>query len=199
MRPRDENKEQAIRDKAIEMIVQDGFDGLSMSKLAKAAGVSPATIYIYFKDRDDLINRLVDDERRKVVDAMLKDFDPQASFEQGLRLQWRNRAHHLLENPLRMRFIELLKNSSQFERLHKPDHPFLMAMREFAHNAIERKELIALPFEVFWSIAYAPLYQLVRFHLAPQPGMGPPDREPFVLDEQRMELAFQLVLKALRP
>jgi AcrR family transcriptional regulator len=51
MRARDENKEQNICRKAMEMIVQDGLDGLSMQKLAKAAGVSPATIYIYFKDR----------------------------------------------------------------------------------------------------------------------------------------------------
>ena len=58
MRTRDENKELTIREKALEMAVKDGFDGLSMQKLARAAGVSPATIYIYFKDRDDLILQL---------------------------------------------------------------------------------------------------------------------------------------------
>jgi len=46
MRSRDPKKEKAIRRKAMEMIVKDGFDGLSMQKLAKAAEVSPATIYI---------------------------------------------------------------------------------------------------------------------------------------------------------
>ena len=55
MRTRDENKEAAIRTKALEMIVKVGLDGLSMQKLAKSANVSPATIYIYFKDREDLI------------------------------------------------------------------------------------------------------------------------------------------------
>ncbi|HOZ87501.1 MAG TPA: helix-turn-helix domain-containing protein, partial [Bacteroidia bacterium] len=58
MRIRDENKEAAIRKKAIEMIVNEGFDGLSMAKLAKAAGVSPATIYIYYKNREDLLHQL---------------------------------------------------------------------------------------------------------------------------------------------
>jgi TetR/AcrR family transcriptional regulator, multidrug resistance operon repressor len=46
MRSRDENKEQAIRTEALENAVKDGFDGLSMQKLAKAAAVSPATVYI---------------------------------------------------------------------------------------------------------------------------------------------------------
>ncbi len=51
MRTRDEAKETAIRKKAMALIVQEGFDGLSMHKLARAAGVSVATIYIYYKDR----------------------------------------------------------------------------------------------------------------------------------------------------
>ena len=59
MRVRDPGKEHAIRERALDMIVAHGFDGLSMQKLAKAAGVSPATIYIYFKNRDDLIVSLL--------------------------------------------------------------------------------------------------------------------------------------------
>jgi AcrR family transcriptional regulator len=199
MRPRDENKEQAIREKAIEVIVREGFDGLSMGKLARAAGVSPATIYIYYKDRDDLIEKLVQAEGRRIQEAMLQDFDPSSSFEQGLRQQWRSRATFFLENPQTMHFLELVRNSPQFEKTHKADSTFVKAMRDFAHNAIERKELIPLPFEVFWSIAYAPLYQLVKFHLLPRM-MGPPvSGKKFVLDEQQTELAFQLVLKALKP
>ena len=56
MRTRDEAKEAAIRKKAMELIVLEGFDGLSMHKLAKSAGVSVATIYIYYKDREDLLH-----------------------------------------------------------------------------------------------------------------------------------------------
>ena len=71
MRTRDEVKEGAIRQKALEMAVKEGFDGLSMQKLAKAAGVSPATIYIYFKDRDDLILQLWLEEVEKMAVATL--------------------------------------------------------------------------------------------------------------------------------
>ncbi len=40
MRNKDEHKEKSIREKAIEIIVKEGFDGLSMHKLAKAADIS---------------------------------------------------------------------------------------------------------------------------------------------------------------
>jgi hypothetical protein len=77
------------------------------------------------------------------------------------------------------------------------DDTFLAAMRTFAHTSVGRNELIPLPLEVFWSIAYAPLYQLVKFHLSPHKmGIG---TGRFVLDEKVKEQAFQLVVKALTP
>src|SRR6187551_3516570 len=115
MRTRDENKAQAIREKAIEMIVKEGFDGLSMQKLAKAAGVSPATLYIYYKDRDDLILQLWEHEMTKMTEATMKDFHPDMSFEEGLKTQWMNRARFFLANPMSMHFMEQIKYSPYHE------------------------------------------------------------------------------------
>ncbi len=166
MRTRDENKEEAIRQKAIEMIVEKGFDGLSMQKLAKEAGVSPATIYIYYKDRDDLIIQLWIFVMKKMVAATLDGFDPSMSFEEGMRVQWMNRARFAIENSLEVHFMEQIKYSPYHEICsRKMDTQFLSAMGEFAHNAIKRKELVKLPLDVYWSVAFAPLYQLVKVHM----------------------------------
>ena len=197
MRTRDESKELAIREKAIEMIVQKGFDGLSMQKLAKAANVSPATIYIYYKDRDDLIVQLWVEEMDKMVAAILKGFDPDMSFEEGLRLQWMNRARFSMENQLSNHFMEQIKYSPyNIACQKKMNKEFLSAMRDFVHNAIKRKELIKLPMEVYWSVAYAPLYQLVKMHMM---GRGLAGTENFKLDQKMMEQTLQLVIKALKP
>jgi AcrR family transcriptional regulator len=196
MRTRDESKEQAIRLKAMEMAVKEGFDGLSMQKLAKAAGVSPATIYIYFKDRDDLILQVSKQEVKKMMDATLCDFDPSMSFAAGLRRQWINRANYCMANPLSMNFLEQIRNSPYHEKTHKHDTTFITAMRQFVLNAIERKEMVRLPVEVYWSIAFAPLYQLVKFHVTPG---GLKGTDKFVFDDKMMDLALNLVIKALKP
>ena len=198
MRQRDELKELALREKAIEIIINDGFDGLSMQKLAKAANVSPATIYIYFKDREDLIEQVIQEEALKMSEAMLKDFDAEnMGFEEGLRRQWENRAEYFLSNPIRLQFMEQMRNTPVYEKSVKMDPKFTTAMHTFARRAIERNELVKLPIEIYWSIAYAPLYQLVKFHLARKPMFASPEK--FVLTEEKMEQALQLVLKALRP
>jgi len=196
VRIRDEHKEQAIKDGAIDMIVKEGFDGLSMGKLAKAAGVSPATIYIYFKDRVDLINKISMETGSKMTKAMLEGFDPNMSFEEGLRAQWKNRAKFCIENPQLMNFLDQIRYSPFHKPVYQIDNAFITAMKTFVHNAIERKELIPLPIAIYWSIAYAPLYQLVKFHLSPG---SMPGTDKFIFDDASMEEAFQLILKALKP
>jgi len=195
MRTRDVNKELIIREKAIEMIVNDGFDGLSMHKLAKSAAVSVATIYIYFKDREDLIQQLYTEESKKMSDATLINFDPDAHFDEGLKVQWLNRMNYCLANPYSMTFMEQVKHSPLIDRS-VIDRRFLDAMSQFVHTAIDRKELIPLPTEIYWSIAFAPLYQLIKFHISKTSMFG---RPPFILDDEKINLSLQLILKALKP
>jgi TetR/AcrR family transcriptional regulator, multidrug resistance operon repressor len=197
MRTRDEVKETSLHEKAVEMIVNSGLEGLSMQKLAKAAGISPATIYIYYKDRDDLIIGVWEREMKRMMRATLEGFEPSMSFDKGLKVQWMNRAKFYIENPGTAHFMEQIKYSPYYERCRgKLDSVFLKAMYDFVHNAISRKELVKLQVEVYWAIAFAPLYQLVKLHMS---GRGMLGNDKFVLDEKIMDQTLKLVLKALKP
>jgi len=44
-----------ILDSAREIFINDGYDGFSMRKLAEKIDYSPTTIYLYFKNKDDLL------------------------------------------------------------------------------------------------------------------------------------------------
>src|ERR1043165_8078268 len=57
---------------------QEGLDGFSMQKLAKAAKVSPATLYIYYKDREDLIMRIAIEITNDLLEASINGFDPRS-------------------------------------------------------------------------------------------------------------------------
>jgi AcrR family transcriptional regulator len=196
MRARDPAKERAVRDHAIEMVVTNGFDGLSMQKLADKAGVSPATIYIYFKDREDLLLRLYEEENARMAEVTLAGFDPAMHFADGLKVQWKNRARYCIEHPRPAHFLEQMRYSPLASRCEKLKHPFVAAMRTFVENAIRRGELARMPVEVYWSVAFAPLYQLLKFHVN---GRGMPGTERFVLDDAILEQTLALVLKALKP
>jgi hypothetical protein len=73
-------------------------------------------------------------------------------------------------------------------------------MRRFVMNAIARKEMRPMPPEIFWSLVFAPLYQLVRFSLQDSGFFGTASHpRKFQLDDATLEQALQGVLQAVRP
>ena len=196
MRLRDENKIESIFDQALSMVVQVGFDGLSMQKLAKAAGVSPATIYIYFKDRDDLLLQLHKRERDKFFMFVMEGFDPEMDFATGLTVQWKNRAKYAIDHPDRAHFLEHFTFTPLHERCRHEKNPvFKQGMKRFLEKAIANRELVNMSIEVYWSVAFAPLYNLVRFHKAGFNMAG----DPFVLTDEMLLQTLALVLRAVKP
>ena len=194
MRVRDENKENAIREKAIEMIVNEGFDGLSMQKLAKAVGVSPATIYIYFKNREDLLNKAFMHTQKVFSDVALEGFNMELTFEQGLWIQWKNRLKFILEYPLDFHFYEQFRNSPLIYHSDINLSQFKMAMKNFVKSAILRGEIVHMEPEIFWSIAYGSFYALIKFHNNEKTMMG----NSFKLTDSKLKQTFDMVMKALR-
>jgi TetR/AcrR family transcriptional regulator, multidrug resistance operon repressor len=194
MRAKDENKEITIRDKAIEMIVKEGFYGLSMQKLAKAANISASTIYVYFDSREDMLNKLFFYVEDIFTKESLKDFDPKMNFEEGLWLQWKNRYRHILKYPLHFHFSEQFRNSPLIRHKDIQENRFKKSMKEFVYHAVQRKEVEDLPVEIFWSLAYGPFYTLVKFHLDDSSMTG----KPFSLSDHKMKQAFALVMRALK-
>ncbi|CAH0997088.1 hypothetical protein EMA8858_03225 [Emticicia aquatica] len=195
MRIRDEHKEQVVKQKALELLVNQGFEGFSMQKLARAANVSPATLYIYYKDKEDLIVSIGREIGEKLNQEIFKNFDTNASFTEGMRVQWQNRANFMLSHQLEMTFYEQIK-SSTFREAISADivSEFREKMSIFMQNAINRKEVKPIPIEVFWSVAYAPLYNLLRFHNEGKNIGG----QPFEFSNEIMWQTFDLVMKAFK-
>lgn len=195
MRVRDEDKVKLVKQKALESIVENGFEGFSMNKLAKACGISVATLYIYYKDKDDLIISIAKEEGDKMADTLIRNFDPAMSFEEGMRVQWKNRYTYILENPLANSFFEQLRTSTYQARfLEDFMRKFKAVISAFMHGVVARGEMKPMPLEVFWSIAYAPLYSLVRFDKEGQSIGG----KPFKMTDQILWQTFDLVIKGLK-
>lgn len=196
MRIRDENKEQRLRKYALKMIAKEGLEQFSIQKLAKKAGVSPGTIYIYFKDKEDLILRMCEEHMNKMTETSLEGFSPDMSFSEGLKIQWINRAKYGLKYTDEILFMEQIKHSSHHRKtIHMMSDVFRNKMMEFVTNAIKNKQLVKVPVEVFWSVAYAPLYNLLSFHKRGTSLGG----RTFEFSEEMMMQTLNLVLKALRP
>src|SRR5205809_311758 len=74
-------KRRQILDGAREVFMELGFDGASMGEIARAAGVSKGTLYVYFTDKTALFEAIVEEETRT---AVLFSFDPDRDIATNL-------------------------------------------------------------------------------------------------------------------
>ena len=71
----DGNKRSQILDGARAVFRASGFDGASMGEIAKAAGVSKGTLYVYFDSKEALFEALTSSEKRCLAEALFQ-LDP---------------------------------------------------------------------------------------------------------------------------
>lgn len=74
-------KRERILKAAIEVFAKNGFYATRVSEIAKAAGVADGTIYLYFKNKDDVLITIFEEGIRRLL-AILRDVaDSEEPFE----------------------------------------------------------------------------------------------------------------------
>lgn len=79
---------QEILDAARELLVRDGYDALSMRKVAERIDYSPTAIYLHFKDKQELVFSLCDETFARLVkqlETLEREYpDPLVRLRKGL-------------------------------------------------------------------------------------------------------------------
>ena len=196
MRTRNTEKEQLVKEKTVELIVKDGFEGFSINKLAKLCGISVATLYIYYKSKDDLLIQVATEYITHWNALMQEGLNEQLSFDDGMKLLWKNRVAFYRSVPDGLQFFEQMRNSSYHLEVFAPMmKDFKNAMSAFLQNAQKNNELIdKLTPEIFFTIAFAPLHNLFRFDYTGK-GIG---NTPFKLTDKIIWRTFELVMRSLK-
>lgn len=78
------NKEQAILQAAEHEFLTKGFDGARTTSIAQAAGVTHAMLHYYFRTKEHIFNRILDEKMRLMGQSILTSFG-----QSGLPLQER--------------------------------------------------------------------------------------------------------------
>ena len=68
-----DDKRERILKAATQTFAQHGFYKSTISEIANLANVADGTIYLYFKNKDDLLISLFEEEMMKIIDHSLKE------------------------------------------------------------------------------------------------------------------------------
>jgi AcrR family transcriptional regulator len=80
----DSSKRRQILDGARKVFMDLGFDGASMGEIARSAGVSKGTLYVYFADKNRLFEAIVEQEQIEQGKELF-NLDPARDAETTLR------------------------------------------------------------------------------------------------------------------
>ncbi len=70
------DKRERILDAAVQVFAQRGFFQARVTDIAREAGVADGTIYLYFKNKDDLLISLFEDRMEGIIAAFRLELDP---------------------------------------------------------------------------------------------------------------------------
>jgi AcrR family transcriptional regulator len=166
MRHKDSGKREAICNAAVKLINANGLAETSMAKIAKEASVSPATIYVYFENKEDLLNKLYLLVKRRMSNTVIKGLDETLSVEATFRLLWHNHYRYLVEHADQFIFAEQFSHSPLIERVSKDEgHEYLQAIFALFERGKKEKIIKEIPAEILMAYAFFPSIQLAKSQL----------------------------------
>jgi AcrR family transcriptional regulator len=95
----------------IELVNSNGFHGTPMSKLAKLAGVSPGTIYLYFESKQDLVNKVYLEVKERFSKFAFANYSTKSSVEDGFKEMWYRIAEFKLKETQEAIFLTQCDNT----------------------------------------------------------------------------------------
>lgn len=111
MRIKDENKKTTITKALINLTNEIGLANISMSKIAKATGISASTLYVYYESKEDMFRKIYLDVKRQMIAECSRDIHLEETLEQSVRKICKNLLRYMQEYTDEFLFIEQACNS----------------------------------------------------------------------------------------
>ena len=169
-RTKSEAKKAAILQGAMEQFLEHGYAATSMDKVAKSAGVSKATVYSHFGDKESLFTVLIQDLVREKFQTVM-DLDTPQTLEQDPKIVLSTMATKMLADARSDRSFQnflriIIGESGRFPELAKAYvnsvvKPAMGVMTKYleSHPALELEDPEATVRVIAGTIAYFVMLQ----------------------------------------
>jgi AcrR family transcriptional regulator len=113
---------QSIQEAAMRVIARKGMSAATMKEIADEAGIAKGTIYLYFHDRDDLVEKTFERAISQLHDSLALAIEAETTFEARLRSIIRTQIGYFGRNREFFRLYSSLRfpeGSAQQQRRHR--------------------------------------------------------------------------------
>jgi AcrR family transcriptional regulator len=188
MRNKSEEKQEALFEATVKLVNEIGFASSSVAKIAREARISAATIYIYYKNKEDLLVSTYLAIRRHTSKAVLENFDARQPIRGILEKAWFNMFRYAMEHSHYFHFAEQFANSPyadliDIEEVESYFEPIIQAL----NKGIDQKIIKNVSIDILKAFIYYPVVVLSNARIC----------RDFKICEDSMETAFGLAWDAI--
>ena len=189
MRMKDENKKEAITTAIIGLVNEIGFANISMSKIAKATGLSAATLYVYYENKEDMLRKVYLDVKKQMIEECSKNICPQENVQEAVRKLCDNLLSYMQDYKDEFLYIEQACNSpmatdEMMEELEQYNQDTIRIFQRGVQEGLLKKTSPAL----LISFCYYPIQQIFKEWR----------KEKSMLSEVDFEVVFQMCWDAIK-
>ena len=162
MRRKDDEKQNNIKKAVVKTVLEEGMHGTSISKIAKAAGVSPATVYIYYENKDVMLKHIYREYAEDIFEAVISKLDDTMSGETFIDLVVRQYYNYMNDHEEIFHFVEQFSScpslingcSAAISGPEQLDAVFISYKEKGEFNSFDNSNIWALLFYPVKGIAY---------------------------------------------
>ncbi|WP_405604699.1 TetR/AcrR family transcriptional regulator [Polaribacter sp. Asnod1-A03] len=183
------DKKNALVKATIELVNNNGFHATPMSKIAKMANVSPATIYLYFENKQDLVNQTYIEVKEKYTKYAFETYNTNMSVEDGFELIWKRIAEFKLKECENAMFLAQCDNTPMIdEKSRQEGIKHLQPLLDLWQRGIDQKIIKPLCIYILYAYAINPLSFLMMVQ----------KRGIITLKESDIEEAYQAAWNSIK-
>ena len=169
-------KESAIFEATLDLVAAHGFQGTTMSQIARKANIAVGTTYLYFPSKEDLISALYVEVKGRIARAAVTQPRPDEPVREGLKSIFGAVVRYAVEHPRELSFAAQCENSPFVNTASREAGLDLARpLLDLFERAREQGQLKPLSDEVLGAIVSGAVMSLARLHLAA--GTRPSDAE----------------------
>jgi AcrR family transcriptional regulator len=189
MRTKDDEKKEALFQATIKLVNDIGFVSSSVSKIAKEARVSPATLYVYYKNKEDLLVSTYVDLKLDFSQAILNDLDDTLPIRDILRNVWISIFDYISNNLEYYKFMEQFANSPYSALVDRQAvEQYFVPLANVMQRGIEQKIIKPVDRHVLVAFFFHPVSYLANPRLC----------QEFALTRDDIETAFTMAWDAIK-
>ena len=166
MRTKDAAKQDKITETVLQLTMENGLAALSFDKLAKRAGISTGTPYVYYQDKTDMLSHIYVQVWQMLQTGLQEAIDSGRTTGEKLFFGLRHLAQMLLAHPQEAHFFLSVLHAPEFvsaEALHcnsLPSPPLLAVYQE----AIARRLMKTDSMDYINAMLFGPLFLILQQH-----------------------------------